>query len=233
MLWTIAAGPLVNVVLIPITVGLWFVTRRAGFAYAHPDLFHFIQTVAVLNAWLLVFNILPIYPLDGGQILRSLLWFVVGRADSLLIASIIGMVGIAGMAVFFFAASAGPLAMFAAVFLGLQCLGGFRQARILAAQERMPRHPQVRCPACGTHPPMAPVWRCELCMYPSDLIAYGGRCPHCGQVQRAIACPDCQTVSPPAAWGIVAPLLAPLPAYFNSPESIGRAAMSPYNRGNV
>ena len=42
-----------------------------------------------INAGLLIFNMLPIYPLDGGQILRSLLWFVIGRAKSLTVASVI------------------------------------------------------------------------------------------------------------------------------------------------
>ena len=37
---------------------------------------------------------LPIYPLDGGQIFRSLLWYVFGRANSLFIASIVGFIGV-------------------------------------------------------------------------------------------------------------------------------------------
>src|SRR5580693_3330235 len=96
-LWSIAAGPLVNVVLIPI---LWIavtMSRSTGMAATAPDVFHLLQSVFWINVGLLVFNILPIYPLDGGQILRSLLWFVMGRARSLLVATVLGFIGIAGL----------------------------------------------------------------------------------------------------------------------------------------
>src|SRR5437879_5387777 len=77
MLWSIAAGPLVNVVLFPILLGACFLAGAAGWAKSFRDGYVFLLMVAVINKWLLLFNLLPIYPLDGGQIFRSLLWFVI------------------------------------------------------------------------------------------------------------------------------------------------------------
>ena len=48
---------------------------------------------------LLIFNMLPVYPLDGGQILQALLWFPLGEIRSLQIASVIGLIGGACLAV--------------------------------------------------------------------------------------------------------------------------------------
>jgi Zn-dependent protease len=92
MLWSIAAGPLVNVVLAPILY-LMVVAFGDAMDVAPTDFGHFVGQVFGINLLLLIFNMLPVYPLDGGQILRSLLWFPLGEIRSLQIASVIGLVG--------------------------------------------------------------------------------------------------------------------------------------------
>src|SRR5580698_250163 len=95
-LWSIAAGPLVNVALLPVLGGAFFAVRAMGWQLAMPDAYHLISSVLWIDIGLLAFNLLPIYPLDGGQILRSLLWFMLGRGRSLATATVIGFIGIAG-----------------------------------------------------------------------------------------------------------------------------------------
>ena len=93
VLWSIVAGPLVNVLLFPILSLLFLISRVRGWEVTAPDLHQFIFIVGFINGWLLLFNLLPVYPLDGGQILRALLWFPLGEIRSLQIASVIGLVG--------------------------------------------------------------------------------------------------------------------------------------------
>ena len=95
-LWSIAAGPLVNVALLPVLIVLVRLSRSSGWALAAPDAYGLLRALLFIDVGLLIFNMLPVYPLDGGQILRSLLWFVLGRARSLMVATIIGFVGAAG-----------------------------------------------------------------------------------------------------------------------------------------
>ena len=98
VLWSIAAGPLVNVALVPLLEFLWIFARNAGWASEAPDTVRLIYNIRAINFSLLVFNLLPVYPLDGGQILQALLWFPLGEIRSLQIASVIGIVGAVALA---------------------------------------------------------------------------------------------------------------------------------------
>jgi Zn-dependent protease len=96
-LWSLAAGPLVNVALLPVFGAAFLAAGALGWANSMPNAYTLLGWILWIDVILLVFNILPIYPLDGGQILRSLLWFFMGRARSLYVATILGFVGAAGL----------------------------------------------------------------------------------------------------------------------------------------
>ena len=198
-LWSIAAGPLVNVVLLPILTALVWLSSSQDWADTLPNLHGYLKMVWLINAVLLGFNLLPIYPLDGGQILRSLLWFVVGRAKSLLVASIIGFVGVAamiGLAVFAQSIWIGIMAG----FILLNCWGGLKQALALVKVEKMPRHQGYACPACRTAPPKGEFWLCGRCQRPFDTFATQATCPHCGAQFDSTSCTNCGELRPFSEW---------------------------------
>ncbi|HEX5400388.1 MAG TPA: M50 family metallopeptidase, partial [Verrucomicrobiae bacterium] len=178
-LWSIAAGPLVNVVLFPVFTIVLRLADAADWMDTLPDAYRFVLTLWYINTILLVFNMLPIYPLDGGQILRSLLWFVFGRANSLMIATILGFIGIAGLIAFAVWAHSYWLGLIT-VFILLNCWGGLMQARALVKMARVPRREGFACPVCHTAPPRSAIWRCGKCRQPFDTFETQGVCPHCG-----------------------------------------------------
>jgi len=199
VLWSIAAGPLVNVVLVPITVGFYFLASAQGLFDGNPDIEHFVQSVAGINLVLLLFNMLPIYPLDGGQILQSLLWFVIGRSKSLLIVSVIGMVATAGIILYAVLKLEFWIGIIAA-FAAYRCWVGFQQARILAQLENAPRHRDAACPSCDAHPLQGRYWRCDECGTMFDTFVTEAQCPHCGEHYESTACVECGKAHPIWAW---------------------------------
>ena len=73
-LWVALAGPAVNVVLAGILFG-WLLLSNTfeplnGLTVSSGSL---IERLALVNLWLVLFNLVPAFPMDGGRVLRALL----------------------------------------------------------------------------------------------------------------------------------------------------------------
>ena len=205
-LWSIAAGPLVNVVLLLVFQVVQATARSLDWAAFSPDLVRLISAVWLVNAVLLVFNLLPVYPLDGGQILRSVLWFFLGPARSLLVASLLGFIGVAGLAALAVWAQSMWYGVLAA-FVLLNCWSGFKRARQMAKSAAAPRCEGFACPACLRAPPVGEYWVCARCRKPFDPFATRATCPHCGAAYSVTSCPECGQARPLAEWNLLPPEL--------------------------
>jgi len=198
-LWSIAAGPLVNVVLIPVLFVGAALARSSGVSSTAPNLDRLLSSVTWINSRLLIFNILPIYPLDGGQILRSFLWFILGRARSLMTAAVLGLLGAAafvGYAVWTQDLWLGAITL----YIGMNCWGGFKHARDLLRLAKMPRRNGYSCPTCNTAPPVGAYWKCGQCGQTFDTFETGAVCPNCRTQFPAAQCLDCGRRHPLHAW---------------------------------
>ncbi|MCC7146353.1 MAG: site-2 protease family protein [Phycisphaeraceae bacterium] len=136
LLWSIIAGPLVNLILIPVlTVLLWLSSGNgAGAWHKTRDVLELLWSI---NLALLVFNMLPVYPLDGGQTLQAILWFMIGRVRSLRVSAVIGLiVGVAAAGLMLFWKQEFWLALIA-VFVVMRSWQGLRMAKVMAAAEAM------------------------------------------------------------------------------------------------
>jgi len=207
-LWSIAAGPLVNVALLPILYVFDVWSGSSGLTAVAPDAHKLLQMLLYIDFGLLAFNMLPIYPLDGGQILRSLLWFVVGRARSLMAATIIGFAGVAGLiglAVLW----RSPWIGIVSVFILMNCWTGLRQGIALSRMAKLPRREGFACPSCKAAPLAGPNWICGQCRKPFDIFETQGVCPNCAARFSATKCLDCGAMNPISEW--LAPTRVPSP----------------------
>jgi Zn-dependent protease len=101
---TIICGPLVNVLICLVagavlraTTGYWPLGPFSfGEVQYEPGFFEvgmYAFYVYAVSYFLLLFNLLPIYPLDGGQLLQGLLWSKFGWYKATLWATTVGVVG--------------------------------------------------------------------------------------------------------------------------------------------
>jgi DNA-directed RNA polymerase subunit RPC12/RpoP len=119
-----------------------------------------------------------------------LLWFVLGRARSLLVATILGLVGVVaffGFAVWTQSVWFGAIAL----FMLMNCWSGLQHARDLLRAAKLPRRNGFECPDCKTAPPVGEFWKCGHCGQALDTFQTGAVCPHCGTRFGVTRCLDC------------------------------------------
>lgn len=86
------AGPAVNFIILTIMLLFFSLSRMpldfATLTYVNAD--NFLFSLALVNLWLAVFNLIPAFPMDGGRVLRALLSFRLDRVVATRIAAGVG-----------------------------------------------------------------------------------------------------------------------------------------------
>ena len=139
---TAVGGPMVNVVLLAVlvpTIGLW---TGVWWGVAIPNPLNLTLPAEVAASWLLMalyllntvslilllFNLLPIFPLDGGRILQTLLWPKIGYVRSMRYAVRAGYIG--ALCLLIMGLVIGPtMLVLIAVFGGFTCYITHRQLK--------------------------------------------------------------------------------------------------------
>ncbi len=98
-LFIYAAGPLVNMLLAFVCVAFYMLTVMVFLPFSsNHEMYIWLQTfqnlffsLAIVNLILIVFNLIPIYPLDGGAILHAGMEWLFGRTNADRITLIVGI----------------------------------------------------------------------------------------------------------------------------------------------
>ena len=127
------AGPLVSWSLALLFAAVWFLMRSADAAVIP-------QYLALINAALGLFNLLPGFPLDGGRVLRAALW---ARSHDLLRATCIAartgmvvgylMIVVGGVTIFTFGEFSGLWYVLIGLFLRSAAAGSYQTAFVESA----------------------------------------------------------------------------------------------------
>jgi Zn-dependent protease len=143
---TVAAGPAVNVAFCLISGAILVISNGTFDAISlnplsggrgviltqtwHLPVFIFYQ----VNLFLLAFNLLPIYPLDGGQLFQTIMWPMLGLQRSMKLACQVGIGGAVVFAVFGIQSNEYML-LGIAIFAGMTCWQRLQQLKWGMIQE--------------------------------------------------------------------------------------------------
>lgn len=143
---TVAAGPAVNVVLCLISAGVIFAATggavlpsvnplsQSGYyvigelSRMPPEWLGYVDLFYRVNLFLLAFNLLPIFPLDGGQLFQTIIWPFVGLQRATLVACQVGLVGCVVFGLYSLRGGGGIL-LFIAIFGAMTCWQRYQAAR--------------------------------------------------------------------------------------------------------
>jgi Zn-dependent protease len=194
---TYFGGILAYAAMLGLTGSLFFAThfRHLG----DDDLAMFAFYCLIVNGILLIWAALPVYPLDGGKILRAFLWLFMGKERSLQVACFLGLIGVVGViaALLYFHLSFWW--WISVVLIIMQCINGFKQAKLLGAVKRLPKVEGVVCPHCHEQPHIYTLVTCS-CGQQMNPFETRGLCPQCGGVTTVMDCPHCFQRSSIVEW---------------------------------
>lgn len=131
------AGPLVNVLIVAVLLAGLYLTGHIE-VLARFDLIggDFFAQLLLVNVWLVLFNLIPAFPMDGGRILRALLASRLGFARATNIAASVGQ----AFAFFFVLLGffSNPMLIFIGMFVYMGAAGEASSAQLRDFAESVP-----------------------------------------------------------------------------------------------
>ena len=137
-LWVALAGPGVNVVIAALlAVYLWITNTLTPDNQLTIATVPFVERIMGVNIFLVLFNLIPAFPMDGGRVLRALLAMRLAYMQATRISAILGqtiavLFGIIGL---FF----NPILLFIAFFVWMGAAQETRMIRAKSALDRIPK----------------------------------------------------------------------------------------------
>ena len=131
------AGPAVNLAIAAVLGGaLWATGRWESDAATSAMQGPFLQRLVLVNVFIMVFNLLPAFPMDGGRALRALLASRMDHVAATQVAANIGQ----GMALFFglIGLLGNPFLVFIALFVWIGAAAEASMAQVRSALEGIP-----------------------------------------------------------------------------------------------